>query len=64
MRKYTKGEYTLETILVAEFCSKEFSWIGVTILMDDLFQSNKDTHNSGGYFIFGYFLLAFTMWKW
>jgi len=53
------------SLSVAEFCAQGAPWNWFKWLMNELFQAcYAQLLKGGGYFIFGYLLVAFAMWKW
>jgi hypothetical protein len=64
MHKYMKGEYTMDTIIVVEFCKNDVPMNWYKYLLTKLFQDFADVHDRASYFIYCYLLVSFSMWKW
>jgi hypothetical protein len=64
MKNYTKGECTLDAIAVEEFLKNGAKAELVMYLLTEMFQACEDVHDYTTYFIYGYLLIVFAMWKW
>jgi hypothetical protein len=64
MKNYTKGECTLDAITVAEFTKNGALMNWCKYFLTKLLQACMDAHENIGYFIYGYLLVSFSMWKW
>lgn len=64
MRHYTKGECTLDTILVTEHYIQGAQLNWCTFLMNELFEACEDNYRRATRFIYSYLVMAFSMWKW
>jgi hypothetical protein len=64
MRSYYKGECTLDTLSVADFCTNRpvFNWY--SYLLEELLVACEEAHEKGGTFTYGYILVEFAMSKW
>jgi hypothetical protein len=54
----------LDAIAVAEFSKNGAPMNWCKYLLTELFQACVDAHDRPSYFIYGYLLITFTMWKW
>jgi hypothetical protein len=64
MRSYYKGECTLDTLSVVEFCTNGFVFKWCRYLLEEILVAYEEAKEKGGTFTYGYLLLAFTMLKW
>ena len=64
MRYYTKGECTLDTISVAEHCVQGAQLNWCSFFMNELFEDCEDNYKRATWFIYGYLIMALSMWKW
>jgi hypothetical protein len=64
MKNYTRGECTLDAIAVAEFVKNGTRMNWCQYLLTEMFQACVDVHDRMTYFIYGYLLISFAMWKW
>ena len=64
MRHHTKGECTLDTILVAEHCVQGTRLNWCSFLLKELFKACEDNYQKATGFIYGYLIIALAMWKW
>jgi hypothetical protein len=54
----------MDTIAAAEACVNGAKLNWCKFLMNEMFQVRTDAYHTSSYFIFGYLLLAFAMFKW
>jgi hypothetical protein len=64
MRSYYKGECTLDSLSVANFCANGavFNWC--SYLLEELLVTCEEVQEKGGTFTYKYILLDFSMLKW
>jgi hypothetical protein len=54
----------VDALLVAYLCVQGAKMIWCKYLMTEMLKAFEDMHEKSGFFIYGYLLIAFTMWKW
>ena len=64
MRHYMKGECTLDTISVTEHSLQGTQLNCCQFLLNELFEACEDNYKRATGFIYGYLIMAFSMWKW
>ena len=63
MQHYTKGECTLDTISIVEHCTQGAKLNWCSFVLKELFAACEENYKRTTSFIYGYLILAFTMWK-
>ena len=64
MRHYKKGECTLETISIAKHCVQGAKLNWCSFLLKELLDACEENYKRATSFIYGYLIVAFSMWKW
>jgi hypothetical protein len=59
MKNYTKGECTLDAIVLVKFLKNGARMNWCQYLLTEMFQCCADVHNPTTYFIYGYLLISF-----
>jgi len=64
MRHFTRNEYTLDTVSIAEHCYQGEILNWATFVLNKLFEVCEDVYRWSTGFVFEYLVMTLAMWKW